>query len=398
MLQLKETPYANTAAFLDAAMRVAGYYGFQSLDSVPTRPAAEIKSIRERASKNETDISFARREEKSLATAAKRCVACTRAGAPLLVWRISDAGRGRDSVPAITFELHAIGSSSAIAEALLLVIADAIIREAGVDNRIVHINSIGSPESSNRFVRDVGSYLRKHLESIAASLRPRVASDPLGTLVTLIEREHPAIPRAPQPAEYLTEEERRRFWDVLEHIEMSGLPYELSPHILGSRDCWEHSLFQISSVHPETGARIPIAFGGRYDPVASRYAAAALPAVMISITCESRGKTEPSTATPASNPSIYFAHLGPEARRRSLSVLEMLRKSDVAVHQGLIFERLGDQMAVAQRLAHPHLLIMGHKEAVEGTVLVREVATNFQEAVPVPDLVAYIKRHRYHEA
>jgi hypothetical protein len=37
---------------------------------------------------------------------------------------------------------------------------------------------------------------------------------------------------------------------------------------------------------------------------------------------------------------------------------------------------------------------MGHKEAMEGTVLVREVATNSQEAIPVPDLTSYLRRQK----
>ena len=242
MLYLKETQYPNTAAFLDSAIRIAEFYGFQSLDTIPTKASQELKTMRERANKNETTLNFARKEERLLATAAKKCASCARIGEPLLAWRVIDAGRDRDSTPATAFELHVVGNSSAIAEALLLAVADAIVRTAGIDSHIIHVNSIGTSESSNRFVRDVGSYLRKHLESVSASLRPRAATDPLGTLVTLIERGHPAIPRAPQSTEYLIEEERRRFWSVLEYLEVTGLAYELSPHILGSRDCWEHSL------------------------------------------------------------------------------------------------------------------------------------------------------------
>jgi histidyl-tRNA synthetase len=51
-------------------------------------------------------------------------------------------------------------------------------------------------------------------------------------------------------------------------------------------------------------------------------------------------------------------------------------------------------MAAARNLAVPYVLIMGHKEAMEGTILVREVATNSQQAVPVPELPNYIRRHR----
>ncbi len=52
-------------------------------------------------------------------------------------------------------------------------------------------------------------------------------------------------------------------------------------------------------------------------------------------------------------------------------------------------------MAAARRHASPYVLIMGHKEAVEGTILVREVATNSQDAIPLPELTGYLKRRRF---
>ena len=55
---------------------------------------------------------------------------------------------------------------------------------------------------------------------------------------------------------------------------------------------------------------------------------------------------------------------------------------------------IGEQMAEARAFAVPYVLIMGHKEATEGTVLVREVATNSQDAIPLPELINYLKRHR----
>ncbi len=402
MIRLKDTRHSNTAAFLNSAIAIAEYYGFTPLEETP--PPREMRSaeaLRLLTKKNDSEIMFARREERPLAVAARRCAIRARgSGSAMLTWRTSGgSAKERSGIPAVALELHVVGNSSAIAEALLIVVTDAIAHEAGIARRVLSINNIGSPESSNRFVRDVSTYLRKHIESISPTLRPRAATDPLGTLIQLIERGHPGVMRAPQAMEYLTEEERRRFWEILEYLEAFGIPYELSPHVLGSRDCWAHSLYEISTIDEETGGHIPLAFGGRYDPLASRFARSYLPSAMISISCEIRGRIPAQTGPRAKRerpapPSIYFAHLGPEARRRSLSIIETLRKENIPVHQGLLFDRIGEQMVIAQQRSVPYILIMGHKEAVEGTILVREVATNSQEAVPLPELTNYLRRHR----
>ena len=59
-----------------------------------------------------------------------------------------------------------------------------------------------------------------------------------------------------------------------------------------------------------------------------------------------------------------------------------------------MYERIGEQMAEARAFSVPYILIMGHKEAMEGTILVREVATNSQNAVELPELTNYLKKHR----
>jgi histidyl-tRNA synthetase len=357
-------------------------------DGIARRPVLALSKV-------ESEVSFARRDERSLLSSARKCLTSAKKDGAVLAWRVLG---NQSSIPAMSLELHIVGPGSAIAEALLVVVANAITEECGIKERVLSVNNIGSPDSSNRFVRDVSLYLRKHIESISPTLRPRAASDPLGTLVQLIERGHPATPRAPQAMEYLTEEERRRFWEFLEYLEMFGLPYELNAHILGSRDCWSHSLFEISTPDTESGTRIPIAFGGRYDSLASRFAQSPASAAMISITCEVHGKTRPKREARMpqgeAQPAIYFAHLGNEARRRALSVLENLRRAAIPVHQGLWYDRIAEQMTAARELSVPYILIMGHKEAVEGTILVREVATNSQEAVTLPELPQYLKRHR----
>jgi histidyl-tRNA synthetase len=388
MIRLKDTKHTTTSSFLTSAIAVAEYYGFVPLEDLQRNPLQAQRT--RKILQTEPQVTFARRDERGLSTSTRKLLPYVHPGNALLAWRTSS---GSAADPSASLELHVMGTGSAVAEAILIVVAHAIADDAGISERTLSINNMGSYESSNRFVRDVSTYLRKHLESISPNLRPKAVEDPLGTLIQLIERGHPTTPRAPQPMEYLTEEERRKFWDLLEYLEISGLQYELNAHILGSRDCWAQSLFEISSADAETGQRVSLAFGGRYDPLASRYAGKVLPAAMVSISCEVRGSSKVKRVA-RGIPSIYYAHLGPEARRRSLSLLESLRRSQIPVYQGLTYERIGEQMAQARNLATPYIMIMGYKEAMEGTVLLREVATNSQDAVPVGELPTYLKRRR----
>lgn len=389
MIQLKHTRHQSTSALIERAIRTAEYYGFASLETSLARGKHALPPQKLDA------MLIARRDEKPLLQSAKLCLSTHRqVGEIPLLWRVVKNPAGtRSPLPSVTLELHVVGAPAAIAEALLITVVNSIAEEAGIRNRSLAINSIGSLESSNRFVRDVGHFLRKHIDSITPTLRPRAVQDPLGTLIQLFEKGHPAMPRAPQSVEYLTEEERRRFWDLLEYLEMSGIPYELQAGVLGSRDFWAHTLFEVATTDEETGSRIAFASGGRYDPLATRLMGTPATAAVATITCEVRGK---SAVPPIRKiiPALYFAHLGSEARRRALPILETLRREGIAVEQSLMYERLQEQMERAKGMKVSHLLIMGHKEAMEGTVLVREVATNSQEAISIPDLPSYLRRQK----
>lgn len=385
MICLKDTRHNNTGALLTSAINIAEWYGFNALDTLPKR-----ELDRRAARVGDIDITYARRDERALPVAVRACIA--RMGTPqhtILGWRVvSSAG----AVPSTALELHIVGTHANIAEALLIAVAHAVLEDAGITKRVLHINDLGTTESSGRFVRDVNLYMRKHIESIAPNLRARASEDPLGTLIALIERGHPATPRAPQSMEYLNEEERRRLWEILEYIESSGSTYELNAHLLGSRGCWSHTLFEISSRDPESGARMTLASGGRYDPLVSRIAKTPVGGAMISITCETRGNTtykRPERIVP----NIYIAHIGVEARKRILSIINVLRHAGIMVRHGIWHERMGEQMQEAQAIGARHLLIVGHKEAMDGTVLVRTISTNIQEAVPATELPQYLKRH-----
>lgn len=389
MIRIRDTRYPSTAALLSDAVKIAEYYGFSALEDLPRADSLSKKPPT--TAEVEEALSFARKEERGLPSVARKAVLSARqSGDAVFAWRLVQT---QSNIPSVTLELHVFGHPSAMAEALLIVVGNAIVQNAGIATRSLFLNNLGSSESSGRYVRDVGQYLRKHIESISPTLRPRAAVDPLGTLIQLIDRGHPATARAPQATEYLTEDERRRFWEFLEYLEVFGLPYELSGHVLGSRDVWSHALYEIATTDPETQSRLPVAFGGRYDPVISRFSRRPDSAAMIGIQVETRGGTRPKKIQRLP-PGIFFAHLGMEARRRALGVIESLRGAEIPVHQSLTYERLGEQMAAARRLGVPYILIMGHKEAVENAILVREVATNSQEAVPLDELPNYLKRRR----
>ncbi|MBI2048615.1 MAG: hypothetical protein HYT30_01680 [Parcubacteria group bacterium] len=379
-------------AMMDRALRVAAFYGFVPFEEAPMgeRAAVAGKIVR----LDPKDVHFVRREEKRLMSTVRVC-AIRGLGdrrMPAFLCKVVPGDRGSGQT---ILELHVLGMRTAAAEALLVTVADAIAQELGIEDRIVHINSIGSGESAERYHRELSGFLRKQVEYLTPTQRERMHTDPIATLLSLrTPKPHPMLARAPSSLDYLSEDERRHFWDVLEYLELAGKVYELTPSVTGSNDCWAHTMFELS--YPQETSegieRVPFALGGRYDTLLTRSLGQGSSGAHIAITFGPKPINIEQLKKPRWKPAAYFAHLSVEAKRRSIPVLETLRQAEIPVYHSLAFDQLAPQMAVVKRLNLPWLIIMGHKEALANEVAVRNIRTNAQDSVPIPELADYLKR------
>ncbi|MEK7628073.1 MAG: His/Gly/Thr/Pro-type tRNA ligase C-terminal domain-containing protein [Patescibacteria group bacterium] len=378
--------HTSIESALKHALKVVSFYEFVPFEEAPTGEQAVVSGRVMRF--DAKDILFSRREERRLIPAMRMCImrGLGDRRTPALLWKISPGERGTDQV---VLELHAIGMKTAAAEALLITVADAIAADLGITDRLIHINSLGVGESSERYLRELTSFLRKHAADLSNAQRERMTSDPVGAFLSFASKG--ALPsRVPSSMDYLSDEERKHFWDVLEYLELAEKTYELSPLVVGSGDCWARTIFEIS--RPGEQGRIPFAFGGRYDALAAKCINPAAAGVHVGIVFES--PTMPVVKHIVTKPNIYFAHLGVEAKRRSIPVLEMLRMAHIPVHHSLAFDQLGPQMATVKQLNLPWLVIMGQKEVREGSALVRNTKSNAQVSIPIEGLAEYLRRKK----
>ena len=71
--------------------------------------------------------------------------------------------------------------------------------------------------------------------------------------------------------------------------------------------------------------------------------------------------------------------------------MEVLRKAHISIAHALSKDSLGTQLATAEKLNIPYALIFGQKEALEGSVIVRDMNTRSQETVKLDKLSEYLK-------
>ena len=139
-----------------------------------------------------------------------------------------------------------------------------------------------------------------------------------------------------------------------------------------------------------------IAGGGRYDYLGKQLGAKKdIPAVGGSIGVDriiERPWCKDLTPRILKKPKVYFIQIGLDAKLKSLNVIEILRKAHVPILQSLSKDSLSAQLGIAEKSGCPYAIIFGQKEAMEGSVLVRNMETRSQDTVALADLHTYIKQ------
>jgi len=382
MLSVAHTNCASTGELLDRALTAAEFYGFDSFDHLikAHKPARVLKQNGTPA------LSFPTEKKMSGVTKSLVSHGFHRTNCLHFAYQLENSGSKVSSLG-----LHAIGSRSAIAEGVLIATLANIARDAGLGEFVVHINSMGDRDSSARFVRELTSYLRSHLNDLPAYAREDMNSgNPIRAFARLTEKQHEIAAGAPSPMEYLNDDSRAHLRSVLEYTENIGIPYELDTTVIGNNDCWQHTMFELRSTD-ENGNAVVIARGGRHDTLAQKTFRVDLPIVSAVIEHEIQGRSKPKRRA-VEKPRFFFAQLGPDAKKKSFSVLDHMRESGIPMMQQIAIDSIGSQLEHAEKHQIPYTVIMGHKEALEDTAIVRNMHSRSQVVVPLSNLTGYLKR------
>tara|TARA_B100000745_G_scaffold76030_1_gene45993 strand:- start:205 stop:1365 length:1161 start_codon:yes stop_codon:yes gene_type:complete len=384
MLTISHTNCASTGELLDRYLDTLEFYGFDPADRVfkERKPARAVKLL--------GNPNLALTTERKLMTATRGFVAhgFNRHSRPRFVYQLEGSSSKTSSL-----SLHAIGSRSAIAESVLIAVLATLARESGLSSYVMHINSIGDRESSARFVRELTSYLRAYINDMPGYARDDMqAGNPIRAFNRLLEKNSEIAANAPSPMEFLNDESRVHLRNVLEYTEHMGVPYELDTTILGSNDCWQHTTFELRAPD-ENGGHVVVARGGRHNTLAQKSFRVDLPVASAVIEHEVHGRTRPRRRS-FKEPKFFFAQLGPQAKMKSFVVLENLRSAGIPIRQQIAVESIGSQLKQAEEKSIPYTVIIGHKEALEDTAIVRNMHSRSQVVVPLSNLPEYLKRLR----
>ncbi|MFA6227181.1 MAG: His/Gly/Thr/Pro-type tRNA ligase C-terminal domain-containing protein [Candidatus Paceibacterota bacterium] len=303
---------------------------------------------------------------------------------PVMLVYESETGkeRGKNS-----FNLEVVGTPKSIAEALLIKTAVAILEDNGYKNLSIEINSIGDKESLNKFARELTNYYKKNINELSPHCRQNFKKDAFYVL-NCDKCECTKLKEgAPTSVGCLSDESRVQFKEVFEYIETMGIPFKINNCLVPDRKYCSQTIFEIKDNESEDA----LAIGFRYDGLAQKIGHKKdLPGVGLKVFLKKKSTIK--KVSKLNKPTAFYVQLGDDAKHKSLEVIEALRKEKIFIYHMLGRDKFGSQFALVEKSKVPYVIIMGKKESLENSVMIRENATRTQETIKISDLAKYLKK------
>lgn len=290
------------------------------------------------------------------------------------------------------FGAECLGSPHPEADVEIIMLAAETLRELGITNVKLEINSLGTSESRAAYRQALVDYLTVHRDSLSADSQRRLETNPLRVLDSKDDADKQVVANAPLLQDHLDDVSRTHFHTVQVLLQTAGIPFTVNPVLVRGLDYYCHTVFEFTST--DLGSQNTVCGGGRYDPLFTMIGGGDVPAVGFSIGMERliillEQAGGPGVPTP---PDIYLCSMGDEARIPAQLLALRLRREGWSVVTDVLRRSGKAQLKDANRFNVRYTLILGDEELASGTIAVKNMADGQQTSVAVTDVVSHLQR------
>ena len=290
------------------------------------------------------------------------------------------------------FSLDIFGEFGPSADAQLILIGYNFFKELQLEVE-VNINSLGNAECRENYIKVINNYFKERgrKSKLCPECRKRILKQPLAILDCREEKcQEVAADLAPM-IDYLSEDCRKHFELVLEFLDNLGIPYNLNTRLVSVRgfDFYDKTIFEFMPAG-ENRKHLSLGGGGNYTNLVAKLGGKNIKACGLAIDLEktiSRIRSKSIVVADNSEADVFIAQISETAKQKAMLLFEELRRAGFKVREYFISDNLKVQLEEAEKAKAKFTLILGQKEMIDGTILVKGMESGVQETVDMRKLV-----------
>lgn len=293
-------------------------------------------------------------------------------------------------------DLETIGSSAPITDVQVITMIHWFFQHLNLDDYVVLINTLGEPSERKTYIGLLKDHYRRNRQKLCKDCKERLVSNPLRLLDCKEEKCQQLSGTAPRLLDHLSEASKKHFDFIINSLRELGVPYEISPSLVRGLDYYTHTVFEFvpKSTRGES-QQSTFAAGGRYNGLVKQLGGKDIPAIGAAIGIErviERVKEEGIELTLMDQPQLFIAQLGEQAKLLGLRIMKELRDADIPFAESIDRDGMQAQLRMADRLKVEWSIIIGQKEVLDSTVILRNMESGMQEVIDRDKLVGELKR------
>ena len=285
------------------------------------------------------------------------------------------------------FGAEALGSTSVYLDVEMIQMAFEILKELGLKDLNVKINSLGTPESRNAYKEKLRKFLFAKKNKLSEDSQKRFDKNILRIFDSKDENDKKIMKDAPLLLDHLDSESKESFEIVKETLKLSGIPFEVDPYLVRGLDYYTKTTFEIIS--GKVGSQNALCGGGRYDLLAEHLEGEPTPGVgfaagieRILLACEN----EKSLKSPEENIDLFITRLDDELSQKVFEIALNFRRKNLSVDCDYLDRSLKAQMREANKLKAKYVLFIGGDEYKSGMANLKNMESGEQKLVQIDKL------------
>lgn len=284
------------------------------------------------------------------------------------------------------FGAEMFGAADPSADAEMILMADAVLKNLGIEKLSLEINSIGCPTCRKQYHEALKSYFESRKDELCDTCKERLDRNPMRILDCKSPVCKEIAASAPVVLDYLCDECRTHFEGVKCHLDAVGLDYTVNPKIVRGLDYYTKTVFEFIS--GDIGAQATVCGGGRYDGLVSQMGGPQMPSLgfamgveRLLMVMENQGVDMPEPAVP----DVYIGTMGENARIEATKICTALRDEGFSAVTDVTGRSVKAQMKYADKVGANFSTVLGDDELQNGRCVLKNMQTGEQIEVSFPD-------------
>ncbi|MFO0548215.1 MAG: histidine--tRNA ligase [Polyangiaceae bacterium] len=272
------------------------------------------------------------------------------------------------------------GDAGPICDAEVIELAVRILRDLGLRDLSVHINSLGSPEVRPRYRDALREFLSPRKSELSEDSQRRLDKNPLRILDSKDPADQAIAAQAPTIVDLLDDADREHFDGLRRALDALGIEHIVEPRLVRGLDYYTRTLFEIKATAADLGAQNTVCGGGRYDGMVKSLGGADCPAIGFAMGLE-RILLAAAFDGDADPPPIYVAALGPRAIAPMLKLTRAMRDRGLSVELDARDTKLKNMLRRADGRGARFFVLAGEDELAAGKIELKDLAARTQTSI-----------------